>query len=158
MINNEEIIIRGVDQIHKFMETMLRILANELVEENFRKFNEKIENYKIKLMKKIEDSEGLKNVLDDILKIKNKKLRMEIILNDMEEKIHFLELHNYSELPILHETFTRLKKDWYNLLVKAQKKDDQLITMKRKLAEQTLIDVENLKKEVEIIFKDYITF
>ena len=155
LINNEEIIIRGVDQIHKFMETMLRILANELVEENFRKFNEKIENYKIKLMKKIEDSEGLKNVLDDILKIKNKKLRMEIILNDMEEKIHFLELHNYSELPILHETFTRLKKDWYNLLVKAQKKDDQLITMKRKLAEQTLIDVENLKKEVEIIFKDY---
>jgi hypothetical protein len=38
----------------------------------------------------------------------------------MQEKIHFLKLHNYPGLEETEEKFIQLKKEWENLRVKAK--------------------------------------
>jgi len=154
-INNEELINKGVEQIQKIMNDMLKILAKQVEEEDIRKLMDSIDNSKEKLREKITDSESLKKVLDYISKISNKKLSMELKIKDIEEKLHFLELHNYPGLNEIYEKFEIMKKEWSNLRVKAIKKDEKLLTKKRNLAEETKKDVEILKEDVAAIYKQY---
>jgi dynein heavy chain len=154
-INNEELINKGIEQIQKIMNDMLKILAKQVEEEDIKKLMDSIENSKEKLREKIVDSDTLKKVLDYISKISNKKLSMELKIKDIEEKLRFLELHNYPCLSDIFAKFELMKKEWSNLRVKAIKKDEKLLTKKRNLAEETKKDVEILKENVKVIYKQY---
>jgi len=154
-INNEELITRGDEQVRKIMNEMLKILAKQVEEEEIKKLMDSIDNSKEKLREKIVDSDTLKKVLDYISKISNKKLSMELKIKDIEEKLHFLQLHNYEGLRHIYDKFEIMKREWSNLRVKAIKKDQKLLTKKRNLAEETKKDVEILKDDVGIIYKQY---
>lgn len=155
-INNEELINKGIEQIRKVMNDMLKILASQLEDDDMKKIGDIIQLNKNKLNEKITDSESLKKVLDYISKIQNKKLSMELKMKDIEEKLHFLKLHNYPNLKELQNKFETYKKEWDNLRVKAKKKDDKLLTKKKNLADETKKDVMLLKEEVGVIYKQYI--
>jgi dynein heavy chain len=154
LINNEDLIIKGVEQIGKVMNDLLKILATQ-VEEDMKKFINLINTYKEKLKEKITDTESLKNALNYISKIRNKKLSMELKMKEIDEKLHFLSLHNYIELGTLQENFEKYKKEWSNLRVKAARKDDKLEHKKRNLAEETKRGTEQLKQELDVIYKRF---
>ncbi len=169
VINNEELINKGIDQLYRVMIEMLKILAKQLEEIDIKNFTEQIEVNKGKLREPIKDSEFFKVVLDYISKIKSKKLNMKLKINDIGEKIHFLELHNYpfqSDIMVkfdmmlknIIQSYEVIQKEWYNLLVKAQTKDDKLKVKKDILKKSTIEDVEALKKEVDVIYTEYKEF
>ena len=155
LINNEELIARGCEQIRKVLNDMLKILAKELEEEDMKKFNEIIKTNKEKLLEKTDSSDDLKKVLGYVSKINGKKMSMELKIHSMEEKIHFLKLHGYPNLKEIEDKFKILKKEWENLRVKARKKDDNLLERKRNLAKNTEQDANALQKEVTEEYKKY---
>ena len=155
MINNEELISRGKDQIRKVLNDMLKILAKELEDEDMKKFSEIIKTNKEKLMEKTDSSDELKRVLGYVSKINGKKMSMELKIHTMQEKIHFLKLHNYPGLEEIEEKFIQLKKEWENLRVKAKRKDDNLLERKRNLSKNTERDAQTLEKDVKEEFEKY---
>ena len=122
LINNEELITKGKEQINKVINDILKILVKELEEEDMKKFSEIINSNKEKLKEKTNSSDELKKVLGYVSKINGKKLSMELKIHSMSEKIHFLELHHYPGLDDIEKHFKTLKKEWDNLRVKAKKK------------------------------------
>jgi hypothetical protein len=126
LINNEELITKGKEQINKVINDILKILVKELEEEDMKKFSEIINSNKEKLKEKTNSSDELKRVLGYVSKINGKKLSMELKIHSMSEKIHFLKLHHYPGLDDIEKHFKTLKKEWDNLRVKAKKKDDNL--------------------------------
>ena len=155
IINNEELITKGSEQIRKVLNDMLKILAKDLEDEDMKKFNEIIKTNKDKLMEKTESSDELKRVLGYVTKIMNKKLSMELKIHGMAEKIHFLQLHNYPGLGEIIKKFDILKKEWTNLRVKAKKKDDNLLERKKNLSKNTEKEAEVLAKDVQDEFNNY---
>jgi dynein heavy chain len=155
MINNEELISRGKDQIRKVLNDMLKILAKELEDEDMKKFSEIIKSNKEKLMEKTDSSDELKRVLGYVSKINGKKMSMELKMHTMQEKIHFLKLHNYPGLSDIEEKYLQLKKEWENLRVKAKRKDDNLLERKRNLSKNTERDAQLLEKDVKEEFNKY---
>jgi hypothetical protein len=122
LINNEELITKGKEQINKVINDILKILVKELEEEDMKKFSEIINSNKEKLKEKTNSSDELKRVLGYVSKINGKKLSMELKIHSMSEKIHFLKLHHYPGLDDIEKHFKTLKKEWDNLRVKAKKK------------------------------------
>ena len=90
IINNEDLINKGVDQIKLVMNKMLGILETDLEDVDLKQFSDKIEEDKMKLNEKVTDSDSLKNVLDNISKIHSSKMEMELRILEIEEKLHFL--------------------------------------------------------------------
>ena len=155
LINNEELITRGKEQIGKVKNDMLKILVKELEEEEMKKFNEIIASNKEKLKEKTESSDELKKVLGYVSKIRGKKLNMELKIHSMSEKIHFLKLHDYPGLSEIEKHFKQLRKEWENLRVKAKRKDDNLLERKKNLAKNTEKDAELLQEDIKIEYKNY---
>ena len=155
LINNEELIMKGKDQIGKVINEILKILVKELEEEDMKKFNEIITTNKEKLKEKTNSSDELKKVLGYVSKINGKKLSMELKIHSMSEKIHFLKLHNYPGLIEIEKHFKLLKKEWDNLRVKAKRKDDNLLERKKNLAKKTQEEAEQLQIEVREEYKKY---
>ena len=155
LINNEELIMKGKEQIGKVINDILKILVKELEEEDMKKFNEIITTNKEKLKEKTNSSDELKKVLGYVSKINGKKLSMELKIHSMSEKIHFLKLHNYPGLIEIEKHFKLLKKEWDNLRVKAKRKDDNLLERKKNLAKKTQEEAEQLQIEVKQEYKKY---
>ena len=155
LINNEELIVKGKEQIGKVINDILKILVKELEEEDMKKFNEIIMTNKEKLKEKTNTSDELKKVLGYVSKINGKKLSMELKIHSMSEKIHFLKLHHYPGLANIEEHFKVLKKEWDNLRVKAKRKDDNLLERKKNLAKHTQEDAEKLQIQVKEEYKKY---
>ena len=155
LINNEELIMKGKEQIGKVINEILKILVKELEEEDMKKFNEIITTNKEKLKEKTNSSDELKKVLGYVSKINGKKLSMELKIHSMSEKIHFLKLHNYPGLIEIEKHFKLLKKEWDNLRVKAKRKDDNLLERKKNLAKKTQEEAEQLQIEVREEYKKY---
>ena len=97
-------------------------------------------------MEKTDSSDELKRVLGYVSKINGKKMSMELKMHTMQEKIHFLKLHNYPGLSDIEEKYLQLKKEWENLRVKAKRKDDNLLERKRNLSKNTERDAQTLEK------------
>lgn len=157
IINNEDLINKGVEQIKIVMDKMLLILVTHLEEVDMKELSDIIEENKTKLNEKVSDSDSLKNVLDNISKIHSKKLSMELRILEIEEKLHFLKLHNCNKLEELRAQFELLKKEWSNLRVKANKKDRLLKRNKEELQRDTENNVGIMKKDLEKIHSEYIS-
>ncbi|MCQ2815655.1 MAG: hypothetical protein MJ252_00165 [archaeon] len=155
IINNEDLILKGEEQIKKVIDDILKILAKDLEEKDMKKFEQIIKTNKEKLLEKTDSSDDLKKVLGYVSKILNKKLSMELKIHGMEEKIHFLKLHKYSLLEPLEEKFEILKKEWDNLRVKAKRKDDNLLERKRNLSKKTEEEEAALAEEVKTEYANY---
>ena len=155
LINNEELIAKGKEQIGKVVNDILKILVKELEEEDMKKFSEIITTNKEKLKEKTNSSDELKKVLGYVSKINGKKLSMELKIHSMSEKIHFLKLHHYPGLDDIEKHFKLLKKEWDNLRVKAKRKDDNLLERKKNLAKKTQEEAAQLQIEVKDEYKKY---
>lgn len=155
IINNEDLISKGVDQIKIVINKMLDILVNQIEEEDMKEFMDIIEENKAKLNEKVTNSDSLKYVLDNISKIHSKHMHMKLRILEISEKLHFLKLHDSPKLKELEEKFILLEKEWGNLRVKANTKDNLLKKNKEELQLETEESVRNLKKDLEVIFKEY---
>lgn len=112
-------------------------------------------NYNTMIDQEADTLSELKEYLNTLSEIKNSTMDVEFKIQDLEEKFSLIVKNELTYSDELYNKMQTLNDMWKRLLARTISVDESLKEKKQMFANQTLVQVENLKEQIAVLYSKY---
>mmetsp|Transcript_28713 Transcript_28713/g.25815 ORF Transcript_28713/g.25815 Transcript_28713/m.25815 type:complete len:183 (+) Transcript_28713:702-1250(+) len=123
-------------------------------EKELKVIEDKIDEYRTEIQKNPAEIESLKNLLNEITKIKNQTMDMEFAISEVTEIFRILKMYDPHNKARFEDAFA-LEEKWKQLLLEAKVKDEKLIQTKKFFAKDTKDRVDLFRSKVDAFYERF---